>query len=153
MGCCESTSGLVRFFLVARGGRDGCWAPDDGRLVFSAGMPRWRGGPWEGEDDDEEERGRDDGLPAAVAAAAAAADDEGRPEAAAGGGAMSSDSGTSRNSIGCEAGRTPAPRPEGPATADGPSSSCSFLGRPRAAAAQERRVVREARRAASLSAW
>ncbi len=58
---------------------------------------------------------------------------------------MSSDSGTNLSSIGWELGITPAP-------ADGPARTLSLLGRLPTAAAQERRVVREARSAASLSA-
>lgn len=77
-------------------------------------------------------------------------DGEGIVEGPGSSGSSSSDSGMMRSSIGWEVDRwMPAPVPEGPPAND----DVSFLGRPRAAAAQERRVVREARRAASLSAW
>lgn len=78
-------------------------------------------------------------------------EEAGGGEAAAAGGLsfMSSASGTSRSSIGWLLVPAPAPAPVGL----GPCRSSSFLFRPRAAAAQERSVVREARSAASLSAW
>lgn len=65
--------------------------------------------------------------------------------------AMSSDSGTSLNSMGCELGPMPAPI-IGPR--DGPAMASSLpFGKLLAAAAHERSVVRDARSAASLSAW
>ena len=62
-----------------------------------------------------------------------------------GGSGDSSDSGTSRSSIGWLLGPTPA------AAALWASASSLDFGRPLAACAQERRVVRDARRAASFS--
>jgi hypothetical protein len=62
---------------------------------------------------------------------------------------ISSDSGTSLSSMGWLPGPTPVVPGEFPRT----SASSLALGKPRAAAAQDSNVVRDARRAASLSAW
>ena len=130
----------VRFFLAARAGR--VWAVDDAaRLVFSVGWPGGEEGALGALELDAVRAG---GVVLAEGPAPA-------PDGVGGCGAsaMSSDSGTRRSSIGCELGRTPTPAPGGPPAL----RRSSGLGRPRAAAAQVRRVVREARRAASLSAW
>ena len=136
----------VRFFLAARGGL--LWVVE-GRFVFSlevagAVVVGGEAGPL----------GALELEAVRVCGVFGAARPAPGPESGGGGGvdsAMSSDSGTRRSSIGCELGTTPVPVTGGPPGAPVRLSSC--LGRPRAAAAQERRVVRDARRAASLSAW